>query len=106
VIAPGLSVRPVYFDDFDAPSPQEPTEPSSIGPRPFDADLGHLSEGLEPAEQCLVAGGISTEGLGSDQAPERIKCGGNVIVQVGVDASGDPGRGFYDGHGYPFLLNG
>jgi hypothetical protein len=66
VIAPGLAVGPVYLDDFDAASPQEPAEPSSIGSRPFDADLGHLSEGLEPAEQRLVAGDIGTERLGSD----------------------------------------
>jgi hypothetical protein len=101
-----LAVGPVHLDDCNTASAQEPAEPGSIGTGPFDADLGHLSEVLEPAQQRLVAGGIGTERLGSDQSPERIERGGNVIVQVGVDAPGDPGRGFYDGHGCPFLLNG
>ena len=59
---------------------------------PFDADLGHLAEALEPGQQRLVAGGVGREGLGADQPAQRVECCGNVDVEVGVDATGDPGR--------------
>jgi hypothetical protein len=106
VIATGLSIGAVDLDHFDALAAQEAGQTHPIRAGALHADLGHLAEGLEPAEKRLIASGISAEGLGSDQPPEGIERGGNVLVEVGVDAPGYPGRGFYDGHGYPFLLNG
>ena len=57
---------------------------------------------LEPGEQRLVAGGVGREALGAEQPTQRVEGRGNVDVEVGVDATGDPARSFYDGHGHPF----
>ena len=101
--APGLTVRPVHFDDLDALATEEPGQPHAIGPGAFDADLVHLAEALEPGQQRLVAGGIGIEGLGADESAQRIECGDDVDVQMGVDTTRDADGSFYDGHGHPFL---
>ena len=103
LVAPGLAVGSVDFDDLDTLPSQEPGESNSIGSGALDADLGHLAELLEPGQQCLVAGGIGIERLGADQPTQRVECCGNVCVEVGVDTTRDPGCSFYDGHGHPFL---
>ena len=66
-------------------SPQGSRRPGAIGASPFDSDLGHLAEALEPGQQGLVAGSISREGFGADQAAERVECRSNVVVEVGVE---------------------
>jgi hypothetical protein len=101
----GLAVGAVDLDDLDAPPTQEAGQSDPIGTGSFHTDLGHLTEPLEPGEQCLVAGSVCWERLGADQPAQRIKRGSDVGVEVSVDATGDTGRGFYDGHGHPFFLN-
>jgi hypothetical protein len=85
-------------------SSQESGETGAVGTGALDADLSDLAEGLEPGQECFVAIGIDRERLGADESTQRIEGGGNVDVRVGVDASGDAGRCFYDGCGHPFLL--
>jgi hypothetical protein len=60
---------------------------------------------LEPAQQRLVTSRIGGKGLGSDEPPQRIECGSDMGVEVGIDSARDAGRGFYDCHGHPFFLN-
>ena len=78
-------------------------EPHPIGAGALDADLGHLAEALEPGQQRLVASGVGIERLGADEPTQRVECGSDVFVEVGVDTTRDPGSSFYDGHGHPFL---
>src|SRR5271165_4760507 len=49
----------------------------------------------EPVQQRLVAGGIGVEGLGADEATQRIEGCGYVRVEVGVDATRDANGSFY-----------
>ena len=105
MIASGLAVGPVHLDYLDPPAAQEAGQAHSIGAGAFHADLGHLTEPLEPAQQGLVASSIGRKGLGSDQSAQWIECGSDVGIEVSVDATGDAGRGFYNCHGHPFFLN-
>ena len=84
-------------------APQGPGQPGAIGARPFDTDLGHLAEALEPGQQGLVAGGIGLEGLDADQAAEGVEGCSDVGVEVGVDATRDPWWSFYEGHRCPYF---
>ena len=58
-------------------------------------------EGFEPAEQGRVTVGIGPERFGAEQATDLVQGGGHVDLSVGVDATGDGTRGFYDGHAIP-----
>jgi hypothetical protein len=58
--APFLSVRSVDFDDLDTHSAQIAGQPSSIGARALDADLGDVTEGLEPVQQRIVSGRVGS----------------------------------------------
>jgi hypothetical protein len=98
-----LAIWSIDLDDLDACPAQVAGQARAIRASPLDADLGDVAEGLEPAEQCLVAGRIGGEALGAEQPTEWIECCGHVNVAMGVDTTGDPARGFYDGHGHPFL---
>ena len=51
-----LAIRPVDLEDLDAHPAQVTGQARAIGPGALDADLGDVTEGLEPAQQCLVAG--------------------------------------------------
>ena len=51
LVAAGLPVGSVDFDDLDALPAQEPGEPDSIGAGALDADLGDLAEFLEPDKE-------------------------------------------------------
>ncbi len=104
LVATGLAILSIHLDHRDAlAASEESNQPGAVGAGALDADLGHLAETLEPGEQRLVAGGIGTEGLGADEATEWVECGSDVSVEVRIDTTGDPGRGFYDGHCHPFL---
>jgi hypothetical protein len=73
---------------------QVASQSGSIGTRSFDADLGHVSKGLEPAEQRLVTGSISRKALRSEHATKRIKGGGDMNIAVGIDTTGDSTHSF------------
>jgi hypothetical protein len=103
VIASGLAVGPIDFDDFDPLPAKKSSEPHALRPSTFDPDFGHFAELLEPDEECLVAGRIGFERLGADESAQGVQCGSNVSVEVGVDTTRDPGRSFYDGHGRPYF---
>ena len=74
-----------------------------IGPGALDADLGHVAEPFEPRQQRFVAGRVSGEALGAEQSAQRVQRRSDMDVSMGIDATGDPRRSFYDGHGHPFL---
>ena len=76
----------------------------SIRARPLDADLGHFPEGLEPSQQCLVAGGVGLKALRAEQPAERVEGGSHVDVEVRIDTTSHPTRSFYDGHWSSLLL--
>ena len=97
-----LSVGSVDFDDLDADSAQVAGQARAIGTGALDADLGHVAEGLEPAQQRLVAGRVGLEALRAEQPAERVEGGSHVDVEVRVDTTGHTTRSFYDGHGHPF----
>ena len=97
----GLAVLAVHFDDLD-PGPGEMTgDPGAIGPGPFDSDLGDLAERWEPSLQLHVAVGIGAERFGAEQATDLVEHSGHVDLAVGVDATDDSARAFYDGHAIP-----
>ena len=103
MVASGLAVGAVDFDDLDASATQESGQSDAIRASALDADLVNLAELLEPGQQRLVAGGIGGEGLGADEATQWVECCSNVCVEVGVDTTCDANGSFYDGHGHPFL---
>ena len=105
--APALgSVGPVNLDHVDVSFSQESSQSRSIGAGAFNPNLGNGTEALEPLQQQLVARRSRVEGLGAEQCTERVKCGSDMDIEVGIDATGDTTSSFYDGHGHPFLLNG
>ena len=102
MVATGLAIGPVDLDHLDAPAPEEPGEADPIGAGAIDADLAHLAEALEPGHQLLVAAGVGGGRLGADEPTQRIESCSNVVVEMGVDTTGDAQRSFYDGHGRPY----
>ena len=100
-LASGLAVLAVHFDDVDPGSGEEAGDAGPIGPRPLHADLADLAEGFEPGQQVRVAVGVGPERLRAEQATDLVQDGGHVDLAVGVDATGDGARGFYDGHAIP-----
>ncbi len=100
-VATGLAVLAVNFDDVDSGSGEVTGDAGSIGPGPLHADLADLPEGFEPGQQLRVAVGVGPERLGAEQATDLVQGGGYVDLAVGVDATGDSARGFYDGHAIP-----
>jgi hypothetical protein len=42
-----------------------------------------------------------SERVGAEQATDLVEGGGHVDLAVGVDATSDGARGFYDGHAIP-----
>jgi hypothetical protein len=101
VAQPGGSPR--HLDDVDASAATEPGKAGSVGAGSLDANLVDVTEALEPSEQRLVAGGSCSERLGAEESSERIECGGDMDVEMRVDATSDGARRFYSGHGHPFL---
>ena len=53
-----------------------------------------------------MSGGVGGEPLDAEQAADVVERGGDVHVQVGVDAASHDALIFYDGHRCPFLLSG
>jgi len=102
-VAPDLAVRAVDLDHDDAGPRQVAGDARAIRARAFDTDLGDGPEGLEPGQPRLVAGRVRPEGLGSEQASDAVEGGNHVDLAMGVDATDDRARRFYDGHGHPFL---
>jgi hypothetical protein len=68
----------------------------------LDTDQGDRAEPAQPAQQAGVPGRGGREFPHAEQASERIQRGGYVHVGVGVHATGDGVRVFYDGHCRPF----
>jgi hypothetical protein len=100
--SPLFSVRSVDLEHADARSGQELGQPCPIGARTLDPHFGDGAEGLEPAQQVLVAPGRGLERSGAQQGTDRIEGCCHVDLEVGVNAPGDSTRAFYDGHGHPF----
>ena len=74
----------------------------AIRTRALHADLGHVAERSEPAEQRFVARGVGLEAFGPEQPAERVEGRSDMDIEMGVDATGHTTRSFYDGHGHPF----
>ncbi len=100
-VASGLAVLAVDFDDVDPCSGEVTGDAGPIGPRPLYTDLADLPEGFEPGQKIRVTLGIGPERLGAEQATDLVQDGGHMDLSVGVDATGDSARGFYDGHAIP-----
>ena len=81
---------------------QEAGQARAIRTGALHADLGHVAEGLEPAQQRLVAVRVGGKALRAEQPTQRIERGGHMDVTMGIDTTGNPARSFYDGHGHPF----
>jgi hypothetical protein len=77
------------------PAPEEPV--------PSIAHFGDHPKGLEPGQQRLVAGPVRREGFGSEQASDAVEGASYGDLVMGIDATDDRARRFYDGHGHPFL---
>jgi hypothetical protein len=60
-----------------------------------------VTEGAQPGEQGFVARGVGVERLHTEQATDVVKGSGHMDLGVGVDATGDGARCFYDGHAIP-----
>jgi len=103
VVASGLTVGSIDFDDLDTLPPKKSSQAHPIGAGAFDPDLGDLAELLEPGQKRLEAGGVRRERLGADESAQRVQRCSHVGVEVSVDATRDPRWSFYDGHGHPFL---
>ena len=100
-VVSGLTVLAVHFDDVDSGSGEETGDAGPIGPRPLHADLADFSEGFEPRQKIRVAVGVGPKRLRAEQATDLVQDGGYVDLPMGVDATGDGARGFYDGHAIP-----
>jgi hypothetical protein len=103
LVATGLAVGSVDFDDLDTFPAQVSSQSHSIGAGALDPDLGHLAEVFEPGQQSFVAGRIGVERFGADEPTQRVEGCSHVFIEVGVDTTRDPRSSFYDGHGHPFL---
>ena len=103
-LAPGLAVLAVHFDDVDSRSGEVTRDAGPIGPGAFHSDLGDLTEHVQPGQQGRVAVGVGPKRLGAEQATDLVQDGGHMDLAVGVDATGDRARGFYDGHAIPSFL--
>ena len=100
-LASGLAVRAVHFDDVNPCSGEEAGDAGPIGPGAFHPDLAEDAEGFEPGQQRRVALGIGGERFGAEQSSDLVQDGGHMDLCVGIDATGDNARGFYDGHAIP-----
>ena len=100
-LTPGLAVLAVHLNDVDPCSGEVTSDAGPIGPRPFHPDLADLPEGLEPGQQIRIAVGVGPKRLRAEQATDLVQDGGHVDLPMGVDATGDGARGFYDGHAIP-----
>ena len=115
---PVLPVRAVHFHHADAGRGQVPGQGRPVAAGPFDADQGDGPETAQPAQQGCVPGCGGRELPHPQQPSDRVECGGDMRVSVGIDAAGDAGRAsvsgisvraadedarvFYDGHSRPF----
>jgi hypothetical protein len=102
-LTPSLAVLAIHFDHVDPRSGEEAGDASPIGTRALHADLRDVAKGLEPGEQLCVSARVGLERPGPEQASDLVEGGGHVDLSVGVDASGDGARSFYDGHVIPFF---
>ncbi len=100
-LSAGLAVLAVHLDDVDPGPGQVTGDAGSIGPRPFHPDLADLSEGFQPGQKLGVTLGVGLERLAAEQASDLVQDSGHVNLPVGVDATGDGARDFYDGHAIP-----
>ena len=85
-----LAIGSVDFDDLDAHSAQVAGKARAIRTRALHADLDDFAEGLEPAQQRLVAVRVGGKALCAKQSTEWIERGGHVDVTVCVDTTSDP----------------
>ena len=99
-----LAVGPVDLDHLDACGAQEPRQARAIRTSAFDPHAGDRAERAQPAQELVVAHGRRLEVLDGEQPADVIEGGGDVDIQVGIDAARDRARAFYDGHRHPFLL--
>jgi hypothetical protein len=64
-------------------------QPGAIRARALDAHQLDDAEATEPPQELAVPAGGGREGLGAEEGAEVVEGGGDVDVEVGVDASGD-----------------
>ncbi|HWT81464.1 MAG TPA: hypothetical protein VN648_21940, partial [Candidatus Methylomirabilis sp.] len=81
-----------------APRGRLPLDPLSWHDSIFLSKVGSLQ-----GTQGDSAGPVRPEGLGSEQPTDVVEGCSHVDVAVGVDATDDRARCFYDGHSHPFL---
>ena len=61
-------------------------QPGAVGAGALDADQLDLTEAAQPAEQAAVAGRRRVERLDAEQRAVVVERGGDMDVEVGVDA--------------------
>jgi hypothetical protein len=96
VAATGLPVRTVDLDHLNTGAAQQTGQPGTIRAGALDPDPGHRAEGLQPAQQLVIAGAGGLKALHPQQPADLIERGGHVHVQMGVDPTGDGALISYD----------
>ena len=104
VIASGLAVGTVDLDDVDTFAAQDAGQTHPIGAGALYADLGHLSEALEPAQQRFVPSRIRPEGLDPMRRPSGSSAAATWVSRWVSTPPVIPRAGFYHCHGHPFFL--
>jgi len=99
--APALAVGAVDFDDADPLGLEVPSEPGSIGARPFDADQLDRAEIAQPPQQQLVAALGGCEALDAEEGPSVVQSRSYVHVEVCIDPADDAPCQI--GHCHPFV---
>ena len=97
----GLAVLAIDFDDVDSSSGEVTSDAGPIGPGPLHADFADFSEGFEPGQKIRVAVGVGPKRLRAEQATDLVQDGSYMDLPMGVDATSDGSRGFYDGRAIP-----
>ena len=70
---------------------EEPSESDPVGPAPLDREDTHIPEGQRPGEQFRVAEVRRVEVKLPEMTADSVKCDGDVLILVGVDADDDAG---------------
>ena len=69
----------------------------------LDPDQAHGPEPAQPAQQAGIASRGDGELPDAEQPADRVQCGGDVHVRVGIHAAGNCAS-IYDGHCHLFSL--
>jgi hypothetical protein len=100
--ASGLAVGAIDLDHLDPGGAQVAGQAGAVGARALHPDAGDRSERGQPTKELVVAGRGCLERLDAQQPADVVERGGDVHVEVGVDAARHRARPFYDGHRHPF----